>query len=812
MMKTTFLIILFIALSSVTFAQKGTGNSKQLQPNVTGRVLSETGESIPFASVAVYDSTETSIITGNASDEKGMFAIRVRPGSYVVKITYLSYKPYTQKLIMAPGATKDLGAIQMEPISEQLDEVVVTGEASQMIMKFDKRIFQVGTDLTNLGGSALNVLDNVPSVTTDIDGNVSLRGSENVRILINGKPSGLVSSGTSSLQNIPASMIERVEVITNPSARYDAEGEAGIINIILKKNRKNGVNGSMVANTGYPDHHGLAANLNYRTESVNWFLNLGGNYRARPGSGSIYQRYASPDTSYAYRQTRDMNRSELSGNVRLGADILLPAQQTLTLSTSMNLSGGTNKTNLQYLDLNNEGNVFQQINRNDKEREDEHNLEFNINYEKKFSDFKDHKLTADASFEMDGERERSDLRELPVMGVVSPLYQRSDNLEDTNDLLFKTDYVHPFSGKTKFETGLKSSYRWVTNNYLVEQQDGNAWVTLPNYNDNFLYDENINAAYGIFSTEFGAFSYQLGLRAEQANVQTELKNSGNHSNQHYLNLFPSTFLTYHFNELQSLQLSYSRRISRPRSRWLLPFSNYSDSRNRFTGNPDLKPEYTNSYELGFLQYWKGGSLFSSAYYRYRTGVIERITSLDDNGISRIYPINLSTQKAWGVEFSLSQDIGKVFSLNGNANLFNAKTDGTHEGELLRSETGMFYGRMGLQWKFLNGWQYQSNVRYRGPRETTQGRMASMSTMDTGLSRELLDGRATLTLSIRDLLDTRKRNMTIEEPTFYSKNIFQWSSRTFLLSFTYRFNQKESKRQNRRRAPVDDGFGGDDFDM
>lgn len=812
-MKRLLLLILFTALTYPAFAQSGPNAGRpELKPrfNLTGRVLTNDNDPVPYASVAIYDTAEANIITGNATADDGTFGIRVRPGKYLLKITYLSFKPYRKAIEIVQGERLELGDIRLEPSMESLGEVVVEGEKSQLQMQFDKRVFQVGTDLTSAGGSALTVLDNVPSVTTDIDGNVSLRGSENVRILINGKPSTMYSNGSTALQSLSANMIEKIEVITNPSARYDAEGEAGIINIILKKNRDRGVNGSVVASTGYPANHGLSANLNYRTNNINWFLNTGVDYRNRPGSGSIYQRYASPDTAYVYRQTRDMTRSQVSGNLRFGADITLPSSQTLTAYTSLGMDRGDNNTDLNYIDYAGDGSIFQEIARKDRENETEHDIEAGLSYEKKYSDFKDHKLTADLKYDFNRDGEKSNLDQFAQTGISDPLYQRTDNVESVGDLLFKVDYIHPFDKDTRFETGVKSTVRKVNNDYLVEELNSGAWQALPNYNENFTYDENINAAYAIFSNQAGRFGYQLGLRAEQANVKTKLKKSGESGSQSYLDLFPSAFLTYKFSEKHSLQASYSRRLWRPWFRMLLPFSNYTDSRNRYSGNPDLQPQYTDSYEFGYLWYWEGGSLLSSVFYRRSTGVIERITSLDGEGVTRIYPINLSTSDAWGLEFTASQEIGNGLRLNGNLNLFNSQRDGTYEGQRYRSSSEMLYGRFGMQWKFLNGWQYQANMRYRGPRTTTQGRSAAMSTVDSGLSREIFNGRGTLSMSVRDLLDTRKRNFTIDQPYFYSQNEFRWSSRSFTLNFTWRFNQND-RRSSRRGPGGGDNFG-DDFEM
>ena len=800
-MKRFIICIILIAVPLVSLAQ----NEETSEAIITGKIVDENKTAMPGASVSVYNTSMSEVVTGASSKQDGGFEIPVSPGRYIVEVTFVSYKSYKEEINLQSGEKYSLGTITMQPTTQSLDELVVRGEKSQMQLSFDKRVFQVGKDLTSLGGSAINVLDNVPSISTDIDGNISLRGNESVRVLINGKESNMVSNGVDALRGIPASMIKEVEIITNPSSKYAAEGSGGIINIILKKDRKLGFNGNVGIGSGWPQDHEASANINYRTDKINWFFGGSIDYRSDPESGSSFQRFAGPDTSYMYRERTDASESEVDGNIRLGADFYLSDTQILTASTYINIEREMNDEDVTYTDLRYsegafDGDVLERINRDNDEVGVERDFDFNLEYENKING-DDHKLTAEASFDISRENADNDIRETVQTGTADPLFQRTEDGEEEQDFRVDIKYERPFGGKGKLEAGLRTDTEWMDNSYFVEERQGGIWTPLPAYNDNFEYMENVNAAYLILGTEVGKFSGQIGLRAENTNIRTEIKSSGDINDQKYYNLFPSIFLNYAITEANSIQASYSRRLSRPWSRALLPFSDFSDTRSQYTGNPDLTPEFSNSYEIGYLQNWETGSLLTSFYYRYRMDVIERITQ-QENGVLRRFPINLATEKAWGVEFSLDQDLFNVLTLTGNANFFRSDSDGKYQQQLFTSSAQAFQSRMQLRWDISDSWKYQASLRYRGPRETTQGRRNGNTMLDTGLSKEFLDGKALLSLSVRDVFNSRNFNNTVTtdgnpNTDFYSQREFSWSTRSFSLNLRYFFGADSNRRGGAR---------------
>jgi outer membrane receptor protein involved in Fe transport len=799
---TKFLTVFFalgftLSTSGDLLAQSNTG--------VRGTVISNSGETIPFPTVAAYDKAEENLLTGMQADSVGYFFLALEPGSYVLQVSSVSYTTFKEPVTVTSGEVLDFGKIILENSSEMLGEIEVEAERSQMELRFDKRVFSVGSDVTAIGGSALDVLDNVPSVTTDVEGVVSLRGNSGVQILINGKPSSTYSNEEGALRGLSSSMIEQVEVITNPSARYEAEGSAGIINIVLKKNEDRGFNGNVGAGTGYPEEYEVSANLNYRVENINWFLNSSMDYRSDEDNGSAYQRYNSPQEQFIYTEETVQDESEIDGNINFGADFYLPANQMLTASAGVDLESGEENTVVNYEDQTINEQLIREVRRNELQEQDESDFEVELAYENIFLG-DDHKLTADFDFDYSNESENSNQNESILSNSAPALLQRTTNEEEEREFRFRADYTNTISDLVQLEFGVNSSFEFLDNTYLAEEQQNGEWVRLDAFADNFTYNEFVNAAYGIWSADFGKFSSQFGLRLEHSMIATELKSSGQENSQEYLNLFPSVFLNYQFNDQQSVQTSYSRRISRPWSRLLLPFPNFSNNRNRRFGNPNLNPEYSDSYELGFLQYWSSGSLLSSVYYRHETGRIERITTLNQNGVSETYPINLATEDSWGIEFSIDQDLFESVTINGNVNFFKANSDGSFNGEDLSRETTSFTSRAGLQWRFMDQFQFQSSMRYRGPQTTTQGERGGRTSFDMGFAMEMFNDKAVMSLNVRDLFNASNIDYTASGQYFYSEREYSWSQRSFSLNFTWYFNREP----DRNRGGMGGGQGGGDF--
>ncbi len=768
---------------------------------IKGQVVDKDTEApLEFATVTVFSQKDSSLVTGSISDEKGMFFIETKPGAYRVVIEFLAYRPAVipNILLTREDPVADLGKVRLAPDAETLTQVEVVAEKSQMQLSLDKRIFNVGKDLSNAGGTAEDILDNVPSVTVDIDGNVSLRGSGNVRILVDGKPSSLVGiSGTNGLKQLPANMIDRVEVITNPSAKYEAEGMAGIINIVLKKQNRKGFNGSFDLMAGAPETYGVTANLNYRRKRLNFFINYGIHKRSQDGGGNLYSEFFSNDSTYITQLNRNHDRSGLSNNLRFGADYFFNPKNILTTAFSYRTGNDDNFASLNYDDfLFNLSTPIGSTYRTDDEKEQDRNLEYNVTYRKSFEE-KGREFVLDIQIEDRQETERSDFLEqyFDANNDLLPeteLMQRSKNVEGQNQLRMTADYTHPLGKDGKFEAGLLASFREINNDYLVEEFRDQDWELMTNLSNHFIYNEDIQAAYATLGNKSGKLSYQAGLRLERSKVLTELITTNEVNDRDYVNFFPSAHLAYELAGQNSFQVSYSRRVRRPRFWDLNPFFTFSDSRNQWSGNPNLDPEFTDSYEVGHLKYWDYASLASSVYYRHTTDVLERIRTYDNDGNSYTKPQNLSSRDDYGLEFNWSYEPLKNLRLNGNFNFFRSITKGSFEGQVFDADTYSWFTRFSSKltlWKELD---VQTSFNYRAPIETTQGRNKAMYHIDLGMSKDVLNKRGTLTLSVRDLLNSRKRSYISQGDNFYSEGEFQWRSRMLRLSFNYRINQKKQR--------------------
>lgn len=786
---------------------------------IKGKVVdAQTMTPLEFATVTIFEQQDSILVTGTVTDESGSFLLEVKFGTYYAFVEFLAFerKIFDNISLSRDQHVVDLGTIQLNPDAEMLVEVEVQAERSQMQLSLDKRVFNVGKDLANSGGTAADVLDNVPSVTVDVQGNVELRGSGGVRILVDGKPSGLVGlSNSDGLRQIPANMIERVEVITNPSSRYEAEGVSGIINIILKKDRSQGLNGSFDLTAGYPTEYGVAANLNYRKDRFNLFANYALRYRKGPGIGDEYQEYFRNDTTFITDQTSRHTWGGLSNSIRLGSDFYFSPKSILTGAFNYRYNDNDNIEKIIYRDYLNDLNTPVGITyRTDKELETEPSREASLTYKKLF-ERNGHEFTADFRYQNNTEDEGSDLLEEKfstdgVTKIAPDLSQRTGNKRIQENFIFQADYVHPFAKDGKFEAGLRSGLRDISNNFKVEQELGeDEWVTLPSFTNNFKYEENIYAAYFNVGNKFGKFNWQVGLRGEYSDVQTSLSDTLNH--RKYTDLFPSIFLGYEFSEKNSMQVSYSRRIRRPGFWELNPFFSYSDARNFWSGNPNLNPEFTDSYELGYLRYFEKGSLTSSVFYRHTTDVVERIRTQLSDTTSYTQPVNLSTRDDYGVEFTFSYDPYKFWRINGNANFFRSMTEGEYEGQLFNSDTYTWFGRLSSRVTILKKVDLQVNFNYRAPRKTTQGRNKSFWFISPAASMDILKGNGTLTLSVQDLFDTRKRRYITTGSNFYTEGEWQWRSRQTTLTFSYRLNQKKQKSgQGSRGGDYEGGEGGGEF--
>jgi len=767
---------------------------------------------LEFATISIYTVADSTLVTGGITEMDGSFQFEVsKKGPFYADIEYIGYE--TKRLSdirFAKGnPVYNCGDIKVYAGGIALDEIEVRAERSELQFSLDKRVFNVGKDLASRGGSASDILDNIPSVTVGVEGEVSLRGSENVRILINGRPSGLLGlNGTDGLRNIQANMIERVEVITNPSSKFEAEGMAGIINIILKKDRSKGFNGSFEVTGGLPTQYGLGANVNYRQDRFNFFVNY--NYRNRTGdsTGERYQEFYKGDTTFVSIQDQLRERAGRDHSFRFGSDFIINDNEVITAAFLYRDGLDNNNNRVTYRDAQFVGSlpadrlqsddISQYILRTDAETEEEPTLEYSLRYDKKFKQ-KGHVLKADVSFQSNDESESSDFNESIFEGEIlinqSALSQRSANQEGQQQWRMQLDYEKAFENGVKTESGLLGTFRQITNDYLVETLVDEEWMNEEGLSNNFIYNEDVVGAYANVGKEIDKFSFQLGLRAEYSRIKTELIQSNKLNDRDYLNLFPSAFLSYQMKGNNKMQASYSRRIRRPRFWDLNPFFTFTDRRNFFSGNPDLDPQYTDSYEIGHLKYWESGNIGSSIYYRRTTDLITRIQTQDPETQTTVRrPENLGIEQNFGVELVFAYTGVKWLRLDGSVNGFRFMTDGlTDEGVDLSVDNYAWTSNLNSRLSFWKNADLQVRVNYRAPRQTTQGSRKSITAINLGFSKDITKD-LTITASVNDLLNNRKRRSIFESESLFEESEFQWRPRTFTVTVNYRINRKKERKR------------------
>ena len=781
---------------------------------ITGSVFdNETKEPLEYATVSFFDRLENKIQTGGITDAKGHFKISVKAGVYDITIEYISYKKQTIKNRIL---TKDenLGNFYLDINLEALKAVEIIAERTTVELKLDKKIYNVGKDLTVRGGTVSDVLDNIPSVSVDVEGNVALRGNNNVRILINGKPSGLVGlNSTDALRQLPAESIERVEVITSPSARYDAEGTAGILNIILRRSKLQGLNGAITLNTGYPLSAGASGNINYRTGNFNFFNTSSYNYRESPGKSTTNTEYFNADAPSTFlNEYRDFDRKSKGFNTNTGVEWYINDTASLTTSLVYRDSNNESETTNSIIELDQNGGLLNQSYRFDPEMEDDKTIQYSLNFDKQFDGNSEHKLTFDFQIENSKEDEKS------VISQDGDEAERVETLEEQNRVLLQTDYVLPIGDVSQLEFGYRGNFNELDTDYTLEFKENGDYILDSNVSNNLIYTEHVNAVYSQFGSKIkNKFSYLLGLRMEQTRIKIDQVTSGDYEKKNYLGLFPTINLGFEINEMQSLTLGYNRRISRPRSRFINPFPSRSSATNLFQGNPDIDPSYSNQVDLGYLNKFGKLTLNSSIYYTHATDVFTFIT--EDTGetviiggtevpVIRRSPINLATNDRFGFEFTLTYRPNKKWNINGNLNLFQSKTRGDYNGTNFDADNLSWFARINSKYTLPGNIDWQTRIFYMGPSEDAQNKNKGMLSTDLAFSKDLFNERASLAFNVSDLFNTRKRQTTSTTPTFKSYSEYQRRQRSFNLSFTYRFNQgKKRDRDNGQR-----GNGGDDFDM
>lgn len=777
---------------------------------------------VEFATVALFKLKDSSLVTGVVAGTKGDFQLSELPfGRYFMKINFIGYKQLViDTIAIRPKTVEvDLGSIKLKDNTELLGEVEVAIEKSTLQLGIDRKVFNVEKSIVSEGGSATDVLQSIPSVSVDIDGNISMRGSGNVTVLIDGKPSSITGSSRAAiLQQIPASSIESIELITNPSAKYDPDGMSGIINIITKKNKLNGFNGSVTIGVGTGDKYNAGATISYRNSKVNVYANYGFRSNNRTGSGSTLRQNILSDTTFFLRQNSSSLNKSISHNAKAGVDFYLNDKNTIGASVTYN--GGSENSNevVNFFEADNKDATAASYSRNNIKGEVPVSLDYNLNYRKTYAKLKQ-ELVFDATYS-DGTSDAIErYAERDYTGKyasknTTPFKQNTETKSKNNILSAQVDYVQPLKNNMKWDLGAKTTLRTIGSDFVSDKFDysSDVFVSDTNLTNNFIYTENIYAAYMTFSGGIKKFGYQLGLRAEEANTLSNLVTTGEKYPNNYFNLFPSVHLAQKLSKEQEFQLSYSRRINRPNTKSLNPFKDYSDPYNIRFGNPYLNPEYVNSYELAYLKYFPKGVLSATAYFRQTDGVMQRYKILGDSTVSYNTFINLDKSQSYGLELIIKSDITKWWNVTFSANGFETKIDGSNVQGDLQNENLSYIVKLLSNMHIWKNMDIQFTANYNGPTATLQGEVKSVFSMDLGLKKEIFKN-ATLSLNVTDLTDARKMQIIgNNDPSFYLEMNRKRESRVATLTFSYRFGKMSDKKSRLDRPNNGGGMDGGGGDM
>ena len=780
---------------------------------VSGQILDiETGQPLEYATITLSNQLKKDEITGGISDRKGNFSIEVKPGMYNIKIDYISFESFTKEKVVI-RSDLSLGEVKLNIDVNLLEEVEVRAERTEVEIRLDKKIYNIGQDITVRGGSVSDVLANIPSLEVDIDGNVSLRGNSNVKILINGKPSGLVGlSGPEGLRSLPSESIKQVEVVTSPSARYEAEGTAGILNIILKKQDLLGFNGNVNLNLGIPEQIGTNGSFNLRNNKVNFFNTT--SIRNRTGNG-----YGFSKTSYSNLLIDEKNDSEFDNYnffTSFGIEYYFDDKTSIILS-SVYKDGNGDSFNKNIVKDISSGSVRSINDRLRNETEEEFSNEYSLDFFKDF-DTKGHTLSARVSYETnndDGIEDIEDFSSFPNRSNSS--FEKITNLDEQNRFLAQIDYVYPIDENTQFELGYRGRKVDRETDYDVSYLENGRFNSDPGLSNIFAYEEFVNAFYSQYGKKVDKLSFLLGLRFEDSKQEIDQRTTNQFEIKKYSDWFPTLNLAYEFSKMESITFGYSKRIRRPRGWNINPFPRRSSITSVRRGNPFLDPTFTNSLEIGYLKrlekFTINGEIFysnsknNSVRVTEETGELVTVTGgRDDESnptlqvpVLESYPINLSENTRFGAVLNLTYTPSRSVRLNASFTLNDNKQRGEYKGQSFDSDNTSWSSRFSGFIKLPADISWQLFGYFRGPSETAQSRSKAFGTVTSAFQKTILKQKGTISFKVNDVFNTGRYRYESFTDTFFREGEGQWREPSYVLTLSYRFNDKNNRRSRRQRS-------------
>lgn len=813
MKRLLFLCILLLSLSMHANTKKSNLNDDK-NGSISGRILdAKLNQPLPYVNIIIKDKANKTL-TGGITLDDGTFKInKIAEGLISIHIQYIGYKTYIKTITIEKGNYDiNLGDIKLEEATEDLDAVTIIAETSNVIQKIDRKVINVGKDLTSAGTTAAEMLNNVQSVNVDSQtGNISLRGNENVRVLIDGKPSNI--SAAQLLRQIPSSSIKQIELITNPSAKYNPEGMSGMINIILHKNANQGFNGNI--NTGIT--RGLntrfngSIDMNYKTGKVNFFTNYGYNNGKRENIGRIDRFDNNSNQLFAFENDNESNL------LKFGADIYLNDKNTLSLYTIQNKFNGFNTSSVKI----NEDNLL--VADSYAAIENERNNEtYNFHYKLEF-DKKDETLEFEANYSKANSPEFTTnedfVNPLDTQDIETTFNNYTIDLNNLRkNTLINLDYTNPISKNSKLELGLEYRLDQAENDSDSNQgeffPDGNGgFIIRDTPNIAFTYDRYIYSAYANYNQKFNKIGLQLGARLEEYEIEG-IFNKGTETinvTDNIFTIYPSAFLTYNPTEKNQFQLSYSKRVDRPYIGQINPIRQWSTPRITNVGNPNLRPQFTNSFEFNYTRQLEKGSISFGTFYRRVSDNISRIVNIDplNNDNVLLTFENFKSNNRYGIETSMSYKITKWWNTNTSTDLYIQKQTGIANGDQLEITNNIFNARINNNFTASKNLRFQLFYMFRGGGRDIQFNRRSMSTVNLGTSLNVLKSKGTISFRVNDIFKGMRFKFEADNP-YPSQGQFNWESRTAYLGFMYRFGGGKNKALRRKNRGNNEGGGSGGF--
>jgi ferric enterobactin receptor len=790
----------------------GPGAAQQQGGTVRGTVAdAQSGQPMGTAQIAVWSAADSTLVTGAVARPDGSFRIDgLRPGRYYLKVSALGYSTATTAAVaITPQAREaDVGAVRLAAGAVVLEGLTVTAEASPAGFAPDRNTYSTRDMPSTAGGNATDVLQNVPAVEVDQDGKVSLRGNQNVAVQINGRPSPMTGDQLGNfLRQLPANMVDRVEVIPNPSARYEPEGMAGIINIVLKQNADLGLSGGLIAGAGTGGRYNGSGNLGWQAGDLTLFGSYGFRHDERESTGGNYlERYAVAGSTPVSVLDQDiLGLGDMTSHIFNGsADYKLTGRDVVSSTVMVSTGEHANDTRNTYFERDGAGTPVRRYLGENLLGFDDLTADAALSWKRTITPQR-HELSTELRYNRNNHDIENRLSEqsLTLNGGDAaddtPLMQNLLTESVISTLSFQADYTRPFAERTKLETGYKGTRRGLENELGVTEFDymTRAWVNNALRSNAFDYDETVHAGYAVLNQGVGKVDLQAGLRVERTDREFFLRNTGETYPKDYLSFFPSGLASWSIDDQQQLRFSYSRRIQRPDTRILNPFGFNEDQRNRFVGNPALEPEYTDAFELAYQRSLPFGSFQLTPFYRRTENAIRRIREFRADTTITTFA-NLATSDSYGADANASLRMGKVSGF-ASVSAFRQVTAAGNVGDNFSSDGFGWSARVNGNVQLTPRLDVQAFLMYRAPMDVEQGRMGSFVMSTLSLRQKVMGDKGSLSLRVVDPLNRMGMTMQTTDPLYYQLNERRFGARAAYLTFSYNFGQQP---RLRNRPPAE----------